>query len=250
MKRIILTTSGFGKTYLDNICSNIYDFDKHTLGCKYCRELYQSISDEEFKGMPNRVLNKEFPFNLFCKFNNFIESEINNYDIILCWGSTLYKDFLISNSYINSLQENKITKEIITYELHGEDIKILNKRFKERGNIYYKYLKEEDINRVANKIRNNEYNGLLCWILKKPFYLKDFLILTGSKLVINNKIYGIKEYLDEYNLKYSEEDLIILEEQLKLDNFINNKLNIKTIKNKDLYEFLKYRLENIEFIKI
>ena len=71
MKRIILTTSGFGKTYLDNICSNIYDFDKHTLGCKYCRELYQSISDEEFKGMPNRVLNKEFPSNLFCKFNNF-----------------------------------------------------------------------------------------------------------------------------------------------------------------------------------
>lgn len=245
LKRIVLTTSGVGKTYLDNICDNVYDFDKHTLSCKYHRELVPYLTDEEFKGMPGRIVNSKFPNNLFKMFDDFIKKESNHYDVVLGWGSSLYNDFVISNNNIG----DGVAKELVTYELHGCDINVLNKRYKNRGNIFYKSLGEGDVNRVANKIRNNEYKGLLCWILKKPFYLKDFLVLTGSELVVSGNVYGIKEYLIDNGFMVDDKDIEIIKNQLTLDVFANSDFGFANIKNKNLCDFLRYRTSNIELVR-
>ena len=57
MTRIILTVGCVGKTYLDRNYTNIYDFDKHTLDYKYDKIGFEHLSNEEFKGLPNRKIN-------------------------------------------------------------------------------------------------------------------------------------------------------------------------------------------------
>ena len=57
MTRVILTVGCVGKSYCDVTYRNVYDFDKHTLDYKYDRTGFENLSEEAFKGLPNRKIN-------------------------------------------------------------------------------------------------------------------------------------------------------------------------------------------------
>lgn len=243
-QRIILTTSGMGKTYLDNSFDNVYDFDKHTLECKYNRQDYPHLNDEEFKGLQGRKLREDFPQNLFNLFDNYISSgTLSDYSVILGWGNTTFADYL--NNY--KLSVNK-TKEIVAYEFEdSDDIKILNERFARRGNINYKEVSKEDINKVANQIRKGRYGFMKGWILTKPIFLKEFLVLTGTKLILGTMEYGLKNLLSQHGLFPDDGSLKRIESQLTEENFKTSKFKEDGFKKEEII-FLNDVFNNIKLI--
>lgn len=243
-QRIILTTSGIGKTYLDNSFDNIYDFDKHTLGCKYNRQDYPHLNDEEFKGLQGRKLREDFPQNLFKLFDDYISSDaLSDYSVVLGWGNKTFADYL--NNY--KLSANK-TKEIVAYELEDSiDVKTLNERFARRGNINYKEVSKEDINKVASQIREGRYISMKGWILTKPIFLKEFLVLTGTKLISGTMEYGLKNLLSQYGLFPDNGSLKRIASQLTEENFKTSKFKEDELRKEEIV-FLNDVFNNIKLI--
>lgn len=230
-QRIVLTTSGMGKTYLDNSFDNVYDFDKHTLECKYNRQDYPHLNDEEFKGLRGRKTREDFPQNLFNLFDDYISSgTLSNYSVILGWGNKVFADYL--NNY--KLAEGK-TKEIVAYEFEdSDDIKILNERFTRRGNANYKEISKEDLNKVASQIREGRYKNMKGWILTKPIFLKEFLVLTGTKLILGEMEYGLKNLLNQSGLICNNDSLKRIESQLTEENFKASKFKKDGLRKEEI----------------
>ena len=95
--RIVLTVGCVGKTYLDNTYSNVYDFDKHTLDYKYDRTGFEHLSNEEFKGLPNRKINEGW-------FERYMEDwckviDSNQYDVVTGWIQEDCLNYLVNNGY-------------------------------------------------------------------------------------------------------------------------------------------------------
>lgn len=243
-QRIVLTTSGMGKTYLDNSFDNVYDFDKHTLECKYNRQDYPHLNDEEFKGLQGRKLREDFPQNLFNLFDNYISSgTLSDYSVILGWGNKTFADYL--SNY--KLSVNK-TKEIVAYEFEdSDDIKILNERFTKRGNINYKEISKEDLNKVATQIREGRYKNMKGWILTKPIFLTEFLVLTGTKLIFKTMEYGLKGLLNQKGLFHDNDSLKRIENQLTERNFKTSRFNEDGLSQEEI-TFLNILFSTIKLI--
>lgn len=80
MTRIILAAPCVGKTFLEKHYTNVYDFDKHYLEYKYNREDFKDLSDEEFKGLPNRKIKDNWEEIYFKNLIKLIEEK--KYDVI------------------------------------------------------------------------------------------------------------------------------------------------------------------------
>lgn len=87
--KIILTVGCVGKTYVDSNYINIYDFDKHTLEYKYDKTGFEHLSNEEFKGLPNRTINDGWFEHYMTDWCKVIDS--GEYEVVTGW---LQKDCL------------------------------------------------------------------------------------------------------------------------------------------------------------
>lgn len=97
MTRIILTVGCVGKTYLDKNYSNVYDFDKHTLDYKYDKTGFEHLSDEEFKGLPNRKINDGWLDRYMKDWCDLIDSE--QYEVVTGWLQQDCLDYLVDKGY-------------------------------------------------------------------------------------------------------------------------------------------------------
>ena len=83
MTKIILTVGCIGKTYLDKTYVNVYDFDKHTLDYKYDKTGFEHLSNEEFKGLPNRKINDGWFERYMTDWCKVIDS--GQYEVVTGW---------------------------------------------------------------------------------------------------------------------------------------------------------------------
>lgn len=97
MSRIVLTVGGVGKTYTDKHFKNVYDFDQHTLDYLYYRDGFEHLSDEEFKGQPNRKRREHWFEKYMVDFCHLIDS--NQYDVVLSWVNKDCIDYLLEHNY-------------------------------------------------------------------------------------------------------------------------------------------------------
>lgn len=167
--RIVLTVGCVGKTYLDNTYSNVYDFDKHTLDYKYDRTGFEHLSNEEFKGLPNRKINEGW-------FERYMEDwckviDSNQYDVVTGW---------IQEDCLNYLENNGYPIEIVVVDV-GDNEAIYRERSQRRGNNeqywtnlrgYYDKTLELYKNRKDIKVT----------IFDKPYYLSEYLAFSGILL--------------------------------------------------------------------
>lgn len=167
--RIILTVGCVGKTYLDKTYSNVYDFDKHTLDYKYDRTGFEHLSNEEFKGLPNRKIKEGW-------FERYMEDwckviDSNQYDVVTGWMQEDCLNYLVNRGYLI---------EVVVVDV-GEYESVYQERSKHRGNNsnywtnlrgYYDKTLELYKNRTDIKVT----------VFDKPYYLSEYLTFSGTIL--------------------------------------------------------------------
>lgn len=97
MTRIILSVGCVGKTYADKNYINVYDFDKHTLEYKYDKTGFEDLSDEEFKGLPNRKINDNWFERYMEDWCKIIDS--GKYDVVTGWLQADCLNYLLNRGY-------------------------------------------------------------------------------------------------------------------------------------------------------
>lgn len=171
--KIILTVGCVGKTYLDTHYSNVYDFDKHTLEYKYDKTGFEHLSNEEFKGIPNRKIHEGW-------FNRYMEDwckviNSNQYDVVTGWLQEDCLNYLVNKGY---------SVEVIVVDV-GNNETIYKKRSQLRGNNdqywinlrgYYDKTLELYKDRVDIKVT----------IFDQPYYLSEYLVFSGIILKQTN----------------------------------------------------------------
>ena len=172
--KIILTVGCLGKTYLDSNYINIYDFDKHTLDYKYDKTGFEHLSNEEFKGIPERKI-KENWFELYMEdWCKIIDS--NKYDIVTGWLQDDCIEYLLKKRYELEL----ILVDVKDYE------NIYKERSIQRGNNenFWNSLKSYyDLTLTKYKDRKD----MKITIFTKPFYLSEYLLFSGTILKRSNR---------------------------------------------------------------
>lgn len=183
--RIILTVGCVGKTYLDSNFTNIYDFDKHTLDYKYDKTGFEHLSNEEFKGLPNRKIKDGWFEQYMTDWCKVIDS--NQYDVVTGW---------LQEDCLNYLIEKGYPIEVVVVNI-GDNESIYKERSKLRGNsekywtnlrYYYDKTLESYKNRKDIKVI----------IFDKPYYLSEYLTFSGVILKQTNR------YGDTYVHKVAE----------------------------------------------
>lgn len=194
--RIILTVGCVGKTYLDKTYSNIYDFDKHTLDYKYDKIGFEHLSNEEFKGLPNRKINEGW-------FERYMEDwckviDSGKYDVVTGW---------LQQDCLNYLVEKRYPVEIVVVNV-GKYESIYRERSQKRGNNeqywtnlrgYYDKTLELYKNRKDIKVT----------IFDKPYYLSEYLVFSGVILKQSTRlgdtyIHKVAEKIgSEFSTEYS-----------------------------------------------
>lgn len=173
MSRIILGVGCIGKSYLDRKYKNVYDFDKHTLDYKYDRTGFEHLTNEEFKGVPDRKIKSENWFNDYMKdFCKVIDS--NEYDVVTGWLEINTVNFLVKKGY---------SVELVLVNCTEENESIYKERSIERGNssFYWNRLKEY-YNRTLNYwlTRKEEFSHI--YIINDDKYLSILIEETGTIL--------------------------------------------------------------------
>ena len=172
--KIILTVGCLGKTYLDSNYINIYDFDKHTLDYKYDKTGFEHLSNEEFKGIPERKI-KENWFELYMEdWCKIIDS--NKYDVVTGWLQDDCIEYLLKKRYELEL----ILVDVKDYE------NIYKERSIQRGNNenFWNSLKSYyDLTLTKYKDRKD----MKITIFTKPFYLSEYLLFSGTILKRSNR---------------------------------------------------------------
>lgn len=187
MTRIILAAPCVGKTFLEKQYTNVYDFDKHYLEYKYNREDFKELSDEEFKGLPNRKIKDNWEELYFKGLIKLIEEK--KYDVITV-------------SLTENVLENLIMKgynpEVIYYK-DGYSLEDVKQRLISRGN-NQTYIQNalEFVNKLPETFK--KYDCVKVEL--KNGYLKDYLLKSGTKLYsIDNKVETyitlIKDMIDQ-----------------------------------------------------
>lgn len=164
--RIILTVGCVGKTYLDCNYINVYDFDKHTLEYKYDRTGFEHLSNEEFKGLPNRKINDGWFERYMTDWCKIIDS--GEYDVVTGWLQEDCLNYLINKGY---------SVEAIVVNV-GYNEYIYRERSQQRGNsnkywinlrCYYDKTLELYKDRTDIKIT----------VFDQPYYLSEYLTFSG-----------------------------------------------------------------------
>ncbi len=154
MSKIICAFAGLGKTYLSQKYSNVIDFDLQKFKYIYNENI---TNFEEYKGLSNKIINKEWPQNYVKKLK-----EIMNKDkIILVPADEEVRQLL--------LLEN-ISFVFVLPSFDSKDN--LVERYKERGN------SEKFIQRAIQNLIDwhHLYYKYETIILKKNEYLEDYLL--------------------------------------------------------------------------
>ena len=174
MTRIILTVGCVGKTYLDCNYINVYDFDKHTLEYKYDKTGFEHLSDEEFKGLPNRKINDGWFERYMTDWCKVIDS--NQYDVVTGW---------LQEDCLNYLVDKDYPVEIIVVNV-GYNEYIYRERSQQRGNSdkywinlrgYYDKTLELYKDRTDIKVT----------VFDQPYYLSEYLTFSGIILKQSNR---------------------------------------------------------------
>lgn len=174
--KIILTVGCVGKTYLDKTYTNVYDFDKHTLDYKYDKTGFEHLSNEEFKGLPNRKINEGWFEQYITDWCKIIDSE--RYDVVTGWMQQDCLNYLVDKGY---------PVEVVLVDV-GNYQSIYRERSQNRGNNeqywtnlrgYYDKTLELYKDRKDIKVT----------IFDKPYYLSEYLTFSGVILKQSNR-YG------------------------------------------------------------
>lgn len=175
MTKIILTVSCIGKTYLDDRCSNVYDFDKHTLDYKYDRSGYENLTDEEFKGLKNRKINDDW-------FNRYMEDwcrtiDSGKYDIVTGWLQDDCIEYLVKKGYDIELILVDATRDVETYR----------RRALERGNSE-RYSDNMLVYHNETLMKYRDRTDMKIIVFDRPFYLSEYLMFSGYELRLINEL--------------------------------------------------------------
>lgn len=174
MTRVILTVGCVGKTYLDSKYSNLYDFDKHTLDYKYDRTGFEHLSNEEFKGLPDRKINDGWFERYMKDWCDLIDSE--EYDVVTGW---------LQQDCLNYLVDKGYSVEVVVVNV-GNYESVYRERSQRRGNNeqywhnlrgYYDKTLELYKDRTDIKVT----------IFDKPYYLSEYLAFSGIILKQSNR---------------------------------------------------------------
>lgn len=174
--KIILTVGCVGKTYLDKTYTNVYDFDKHTLEYKYDKTGFEHLSNEEFKGLPNRTINDGWFERYMTDWCKVIDS--SEYDVVTGWLQQDCLEYLVSKGY---------SVEVIVVNI-GDNESIYKTRSQSRGNneqywhnLRYYYDKTLKLYKDRKDIKVT--------IFSQPYYLSEYLTFSGIILKQSNR-YG------------------------------------------------------------
>ena len=185
MTRVILTVGCVGKTYIDKNYYNVYDFDKHTLDYKYDRKGFEHLSNEEFKGIPNRKINDGWFERYMEDWCSVIDSD--NYDVVTGW---------LQEDCLNYLVDKGYNVEVVVVNV-GDDEYIYKERSQLRGNndtywenLRYYYDKTLELYKNRTDIKVTIFDRL--------YYLSEYLTFSG---VILKHING---FYDTYVSKIAE----------------------------------------------
>lgn len=199
MTRIILSVGCVGKTYADKNYINVYDFDKHTLEYKYNKTGFEDLSDEEFKGLPNRKINDNWFERYMEDWCKIIDS--GKYDVVTGWLQADCLNYLLNRGY---------NVEIILVDAKNNE-SIYKKRSQKRGNNeqYWKNMRHS-YDKNLDLYRNR--NDIKVTIFDKPYYLSDYLIFSGVILKESSrKTYTyVDKIMDKVNSMFNQGDSLLL----------------------------------------
>lgn len=183
MTRVILTVGCVGKSYCDATYCNVYDFDKHTLDYKYDRTGFENLSEEAFKGLPNRKINDDWFDCYMLDWCDVIDS--GEYDVVTGW---------LQEDCLNYLLDRGYDVEIILVDLSDYE-SVYKKRSQRRGNneIYWQHLQDYCCKTLQQYGSRNDIKVV---IFDKPYYLSEYLLFSGTALKFSE------------NLTYSYVDLV------------------------------------------
>lgn len=184
MTRIILTVGCVGKTYVDENYNNVYDFDKHTLDYKYDKTGYEHLSNEEFKGLPNRKIKDGWFKRYMEDWCELIDS--GDYDVVTGW---------LKEDCVNYLIEKGYDIELVLVECNESNLDAYKERSISRGNSenYWNNLRDYYNKTLLRYMCDVRFK---VWVLTKPIKFSDFLVFTGSGLIRDMKYpdRGYKNY--------------------------------------------------------
>ena len=173
--RIILTVGCVGKTYLDKTYSNVYDFDKHTLDYKYDRTGFEHLSNEEFKGLPNRKISEGW-------FERYMEDwckviDSNQYDVVTGWMQEDCLSYLVDKGY---------PVEVVIVNVGAKE-SIYKERSQKRGNTerYWQNLRAY-YDKTLELYKDRE--DIKVTIFDQPYYLSEYLTFSGVILKQSNRL--------------------------------------------------------------
>ena len=215
--KIILTVGCVGKTYLDNHYSNVYDFDKHTLEYKYDKTGFEHLSNEEFKGLPNRKINDGWFERYMIDWCKVIDS--GKYDVVTGW---------MQEDCINYLVDKGYPLEVVVVDV-GDYESIYKERSQRRGNneqSWHNLRGYYDKTLAIYKDRTD----IKVTIFDKPYYLSDYLALSGILLekapgLGDTYVHKVREKVDSAfrtEISCLSEDFIIFYTQLVLTALSSN----------------------------
>ena len=167
--RLILTVGCVGKTHLDKTYSNVYDFDKHTLDYKYDKTGFEHLSNEEFKGLPNRKINEGW-------FERYMEDwckviDSGKYDVVTGWMQHDCLNYLVNKGY---------PVEVVVVDV-GDYESIYRERSQRRGNNEYYW---HNLRGYYDKTLAlyKDRTDIKVTIFDRPYYLSEYLAFSGVLL--------------------------------------------------------------------
>lgn len=174
MTRIILTVGCVGKTYADKHYDNVYDFDKHTLDYKYDKTGFEYLSNEEFKGLPNRKINDGWFERYMTDWCKVIDS--NQYDFVTGW---------LQEDCLNCLVDKGYAVEVVVVDVEDYE-SIYKERSQIRGNNaqYWHNLRGYYDKTLA---LYKDRTDIKVTIFDQPYYLSDYLAFSGAILKQSNR---------------------------------------------------------------
>lgn len=173
--RIILTVGCVGKTYTDKHYINIYDFDRHTLEYKYDKTGFEHLSNEEFKGLPNRKINNGWFEHYMKDWCDLIDS--GKYDVVTGW---------LQHDCLNYLVDKGYSVEVVVVDV-GDYESIYKERSQRRGNNeqYWHNLRGYYDKTLA---LYKDRKDIKVTIFDQPYYLSDYLAFSGIVLKATSRL--------------------------------------------------------------
>ena len=164
--RIILTVGCVGKTYLYCNYMNVYDFDKHTLEYKYDKTGFEHLSNEEFKGLPNRTINDGWFERYMTDWCKVIDS--GEYEVVTGWLQKDCLEYLVDKGY---------PIEVVVVNV-GDNESIYRERSQQRGNNDNYWTNLRDYYEKTLELYKDR-TDIKVTVFDQPYYLSEYLAFSG-----------------------------------------------------------------------